>query len=154
MKKHQASRTLLMPLFILVACIPFVTVCNPQREASNKFTQYYNQGAQLFEVHCSNCHQENGSGLGKLFPPLNNSDYMDKNPDEVICLIRNGKKGKLVVNGVEYDKEMPAIETLTDLEVAEIATFIYNTWGRQRGIIEVKDASSILESCGYPFPKN
>lgn len=61
--------------------------------------------------------------------------------------MENGKKGSLIVNGVEYNQPMPSVPTLTDLEVAEIATYIYNTWTHQRGIVEVKEVSDILANC-------
>ena len=115
--------------------------------SSPKFTQYYNQGEQLYQKNCSNCHQKDGKGLARVYPPLNSSDYMDKNFNDVICLIRSGKKGELVVNGISFNQPMPGIPSLTDLEIAEIATYIYNSWNHQRGLIEVKEATSILENC-------
>lgn len=114
---------------------------------SAKFKQYYVQGQQLYLVHCSNCHQENGSGLGRVYPPVNVSDYMEANFPAVICLIRYGKAGEITVNGNTYVQAMPGVPTLTDLEIAEIATYIYNTWDHQRGIVEVKKVSKTLDSC-------
>ena len=114
---------------------------------SIKFQQYYVQGEQLFVEHCSNCHQKNGKGLGLLYPPVNQSDFIDSNFERVVCLIRNGIQGEVVVNGDQYNKEMPPIPTLSDLEIAEITTYLYNTWGRKKGIVEVKDASKILLNC-------
>lgn len=118
-----------------------------QNNSSPKFKQYYNQGQQLYEKHCSNCHQKDGTGLGRLYPPLNVSDFMDTNFNEVLCLMRHGKKGELVVNGVLFNQPMPGIPLLTDLEIAEIATYIYNTWDHKRGIIDVKEVSPILVNC-------
>lgn len=115
--------------------------------SSPKFKQYYRQGEGLYAKHCSNCHQKDGTGLGRLYPPLNASDYMVNNFEDVICLIRMGKKGPIVVNGLEYNHPMPGIPTLSDLEVAEIATYIYNTWSHRQGIIEVRDVSAIMERC-------
>lgn len=112
-----------------------------------KFQQYYLQGQTLYITYCSNCHQKNGTGLGRVYPPLAKSDYMNNHFEEVICLMRNGKQGEIVVNGESYVQGMPAIPTLTDLEIAEIATYIYNTWEHNRGMIEVKDVSVILNSC-------
>lgn len=119
-------------------------------EGDTKFKQYYIQGEQLYTKHCSNCHQKNGSGLGLLFPPLNVSDFMDKNQSEVLCLMRHGKQGELVVNGKSFNKAMPPIPSLTDLEIAEIATYIYNTWSHHGGIVEVRDATTILANCKAP----
>jgi cytochrome c551 len=111
-----------------------------------KFTQYYNKGEQLYAKHCSNCHQADGSGLGLLYPPIKDSDYMS-NQREVICLMKNGRKGSITVNGKVYDQEMPATPALTNLEIAEITTFIYNTWSFQEGLIDVRRVSAVLDSC-------
>ena len=112
-----------------------------------KFRQYYVQGERLYSQHCSNCHQQDGSGLGKLYPPLNRSDFMKSNFEEVICLIRFGTKGELIVNGEKFNQPMQGVSTLSDLDIAEIATYIYNTWDHTRGLVDVKDVSKILSDC-------
>ena len=111
-----------------------------------KFQQYYNQGERLYVQHCSNCHQKTGTGLGRVYPPLNVSDFVDERLEEVICLMRNGRTGELTVNGIMYNLAMPPT-TLSDLEIAEIATYIYNTWGRERGILEVSKVALQLQRC-------
>jgi cytochrome c551 len=131
--------------FLLFSCSR--TSENKNDTSSPKYKQYYLQGEQLYTNHCSNCHQKNGTGLGLVYPPLNTSDFMEKNFEEVICLIRHGKKGELFVNGKSFNQPMPGVSTLTDLEIAEIATYIYNTWQHDRGIIEVKETSKILKNC-------
>ncbi|MBT1702075.1 cytochrome c [Fulvivirgaceae bacterium PWU20] len=117
------------------------------KNSSTKFQQYYNQGEQLYLKHCSNCHQKNGKGLGLVYPPLNESDYMDKNLKDVLCLIRYGKEGELIVNGKAYNQRMPPMALLSDLEIAEISTYIYNSWSHEKGIIDVKEASDMLQDC-------
>lgn len=42
---------------------------------------------------------------------------------------------------------MPGVFTLTNLEIAEIATYIYNTWDHQRGLVDVMEASRVMDSC-------
>ncbi|HEX7016908.1 MAG TPA: cytochrome c [Cyclobacteriaceae bacterium] len=119
----------------------------PAGTDSPKFVQYYRQGEQLYIQHCGNCHQHDGSGLKQVYPPLDTSDYMRNNRDEVICLMRYGTTEPLVVNGIEFVQPMPGIPSLTDLEIAEIATYIYNTWSYQEGIIDVKNVSEALRGC-------
>lgn len=72
---------------------------------------------------------------------------MDKNFEDVLCLIRYGKSGEIYVNGKEFNKPMYGIPSLTDIEIAEISTYLYNTWGRDRGLVDVKEASAILAKC-------
>ncbi len=128
-----------------------VTACSSpstsNQSSSIKFQQYYIQGQQLYNQYCSNCHQLNGSGLGRVYPPLDKSDFMDTNLDEVICLMKYGIKESITVNGIEYHQPMAGISTLSDLEVAEIATYIYNTWSHEQGLIEVQYVSTTLKSC-------
>jgi len=136
------------PLSLLIF-FSAITACSPPNKSgeSVKFQQYYVQGEQLYLKHCGNCHQQSGEGLGLLYPPLNESDYMEGNVTGVVCLIKNGKEGELIVNGKSYNQAMPGIPTLTDLEIAEIATFIYNSWSHEAGIIEVSEVSRFLQDC-------
>lgn len=72
---------------------------------------------------------------------------MEKNLEDVLCLMKNGIEGELVVNGISFNQAMPGVPTLSDLEIAEIATYIYNTWDHKRGIIEVSNARQVLNNC-------
>ena len=117
-----------------------------------KFTQYMIEGERLYKANCSNCHQHDGNGLGKLFPPLNGSDYMKENFEKSICIIKNGMKGEITVNGQIYNQVMPANPRLTNLEIAEIATYIYNKWTQKKGLISVTEINKILNSCNEPQP--
>ena len=108
-------------LFLLMGCMACTQ--NP------KLSQYAVQGERLYERHCANCHQLNGTGLGRLYPALKNSEYLKKDPAELAGIIRNGMEGAIRVNGTEYDQPMAGNPTLTDLEIAEILTYINVSWG-------------------------
>jgi cytochrome c553 len=138
---------------VMLASLTVLSACGgktPRNDegSSTKFHVYYVQGQKLYKEHCSNCHHADGAGLGLVYPPLNKSDFMDKNFEETICLMKNGRKGEILVNGDSYIQGMPPIPTLTNIEIAEIATYIYNSWGHKRGMVDVTDADRILEKCG------
>ena len=133
--------------FVLIVLILIISCSTSGSSESSKFTNYYNQGELLYTKHCSNCHQPTGAGLGRVYPPLHQSDFMSNEFERVICLMKNGIQGELLVNGESYNQPMPGVPTLTDLEIAEIATYIYNSWSHNRGIVEVKEVSSVLQQC-------
>ncbi len=137
----------ILNLFWLAAFSLWLAACSPSKTNDTKFQQYYVQGEQLYIKHCSNCHQKDGAGLGRVFPPLNTSDYMEKNLSEVLCQMKYGKKGPITVNGVSYNMEMKGIISLTELEIAEISTYIYNTWSHQKGIIDLSTVEAALRKC-------
>lgn len=112
-----------------------------------RYEQYMIQGKQLYNMHCSNCHQADGSGLGQLIPPLAQSDYMLNSQSRTFCVIKYGLADKITVNGIEYDQPMPANEKLTNIEIAQISTYLYNSWGHEQGYIPVKKAAKEISKC-------
>lgn len=121
--------------------------CSP---GDARFKQYYAEGEQLYLKKCSNCHQANGEGLRKVYPPVAGSDFLRNNLERVVCGMKYGMDGEITVNGVGFQQAMPGDITLTALEVAEIATYVYNTWGEERGLIDAKDIGPLLDSCRSP----
>lgn len=145
MKINRLLPSILLSLsWGFIACVP-----GADNKPANtvKFQQYYVEGEVLYKKYCTNCHQSDGSGLGRVYPPLTKSDFMETNFGEVICIIKNGREDELWVNGVMYNQPMKSNPSLTELEVAELATYIYNTWSNQRGLVEVGEVTSALSAC-------
>jgi nitrite reductase (NO-forming) len=98
-------------------------------------------GEQLFAGTCSVCHQATGQGLPGVFPPLAKSDLLAATPMRITSIITHGLTGKVTVNGTEYNSVMPPMAQLTDDEVANIATYVLNTWGNPGGRVTKEDAA-------------
>ena len=60
-------------------------------------------GKAVYAQTCFACHQANGQGVPNAFPPLAGSDYLNANVDRAIGIVLNGNKGKITVNGKEYN---------------------------------------------------
>lgn len=110
-----------------------------------KVLQYAIEGKILYENYCANCHQKDGAGLGKLIPPLFESDYMLEDIGRTARIIKNGQKGEIVVNGQIYNQAMPANAKLTNLEIAQIMTYLYNIWGSKQGVIDANMVGDYLQ---------
>lgn len=143
MRNPRSNSTFFFRLWSFILLF-FVFQCTP---GDPKFQQYYVEGEQLYLKNCSNCHHKDGKGLGLVYPPLSPSDFLDGNFDEVICMVKNGKTGEMIVNGKTFNQPMPGIPRLTELEIAEIATYIYNSWGNEKGLITVDQVTKSLRSC-------
>jgi nitrite reductase (NO-forming) len=89
-------------------------------------------GQQLFAGTCSVCHQANGAGLPGVFPPLAKSDWL-ADPIKAARVVLHGLSGKVTVNGQEYNSVMPPMNQLNDDEVANILTYVLNSWGNAGG---------------------
>ncbi|MCO4291322.1 cytochrome c [Solitalea sp. MAHUQ-68] len=131
-------------VLLLSAFVAGLVACSNPKEIKEK--QYYSEGLYLYQKYCQNCHMDNGQGLGQLIPPLAASDYLQQNTSELACIIKNGKKGKITVNGKEYEGIMPA-NNLSTIEIAEIITYITNTWGNKLPTYSIKQVEEDLKKC-------
>ena len=104
-------------------------------------------GAKIYQAYCANCHQSKGEGLARLYPPLAGSDYLLGNIPRAACIIKNGQSGEILVNGVSFNQMMPAVSNLTNLEIAEVVTYISNSWGNEGGFQSVKEVDKWLTAC-------
>ncbi len=100
-------------------------------------------GEALFAGTCSTCHQANGQGMPGVFPPLAGSDFIAADPGRVPSIILHGLVGKVTVNGKEYDSNMPPMSQLTDDEVANIATYVLNSWGNPGGHVTKAEVATL-----------
>lgn len=109
--------------------------------------QQVDAGKALFAGTCSTCHQATGEGLGGVFPPLAKSDWVSKASDEdLIKVVLNGLTGPVTVNGVDYNSVMPPMSQLTDDEVANILTYVLNSWDNKKGRIAKEKVKAVRAS--------
>ena len=99
-------------------------------------------GKQLFTGTCSVCHQANGEGLPSVFPPLAKSSVLKNDPKRIVQIMLHGLSGKITVNGTEYNSVMPPMTQLTDDEVANIGTFVLNSWDNPGGQVTKEEAAA------------
>ena len=107
-------------------------------------------GGVLYNGTCSVCHQQNGEGLAGVFPPLAKSDYLMADPRRAIEVVLNGMTGPVTVNGSDFNSVMPPMSQLNDDEIANILTFVLNSWGNEDGEISSDDVAAVRASTERP----
>jgi nitrite reductase (NO-forming) len=102
------------------------------------------KGKQVYMNLCFACHQPDGKGLPGAFPPLARSDYMLADRDRSIRTVLKGMTGPVTVNGVTYNSAMPPQEAvLTDTQVADVLTYVYNAWGNTGDAFKAEQVKAI-----------
>jgi mono/diheme cytochrome c family protein len=102
------------------------------------------RGATIYTDACSACHLEQGVGQPRFFPPLGQDAVVQQaNPAGVIHLILAGGR-----TGPSPSRPSPLTMPsfawkLTDPEVADVATYIRNSWGNQAAPVAAKQVRSI-----------
>jgi nitrite reductase (NO-forming) len=108
-------------------------------------------GGVLYNGTCSVCHQANGAGLPGVFPPLAKSDYMLADKQRAIEVVLNGLSGPIKVNGLAFNSVMPPMSQLNDDEVANILTYVLNSFGNAGGVVTAAEVAKVRAS--KPAPK-
>jgi mono/diheme cytochrome c family protein len=119
------------------AASPTITAAAPDPDAMRR-------GAEIYSDACSSCHLENGVGQSRVFPPLG-EDAMLQQPDATGLehLILAGTR-----IGISRSRpsplSMPSFAwKLTDRQIADVATFIRNSWGNHAAAVSAADVSEL-----------
>ncbi len=100
------------------------------------------KGKRVYAQTCFACHQAEGQGLPPVFPPLAKSDYLMADRDRAIRGVIKGQSGEMVVNGQKYNGVMPPV-LLSDEQIAQVVTYVMNSWGNSGDIITVEHVKKI-----------
>ena len=102
------------------------------------------RGAEIYSDACASCHLENGVGQPRYFPPLGpNAMLQQADPIGLEHLILAG--GRIGTSPTHPSPlAMPSFAwKLGDQEVADVSTFIRNSWGNQAGAVSSSDVRAI-----------
>jgi nitrite reductase (NO-forming) / hydroxylamine reductase len=102
-------------------------------------------GQEVYQKVCQACHGAEGQGLPGAFPPLADSDWIVENPDRLVEIILGGLSGPITVNGKQYNAVMPPMAYLSDEEVANVLTFVLNTWNNPGGEVQPAQVAQLRD---------
>ncbi|PIR23131.1 MAG: nitrite reductase, copper-containing [Deltaproteobacteria bacterium CG11_big_fil_rev_8_21_14_0_20_45_16] len=107
-------------------------------------------GEALFKGTCSTCHMETGLGVPSVFPPLAKSDFLMNDKARSIGVVLNGLSGAVTVNGTKFNSVMPPMSQLNDDEIANILTYVRNSWGNKGTAVTAAEVTAVRASSKRP----
>lgn len=98
-------------------------------------------GVGIYQGFCAECHKANGEGEAHKFPKLaGNPVVLAGNAASLIHLTLKGGKKR------QDSKEMPGFaEKLSDREIAQVLSFIRNSWGNIASPVTAREVSSLRQ---------
>ena len=117
-------------LCLLVAVYLFAqTKKQPSAQASIK------RGQKVYESTCVVCHQKNGRGVPRLNPPLVKTKYVLGSKSQLVQIVLKGLNQPIEVEGETYNNIMPSLAQLTDEQIADVLTYVRNSFGNKASAI-------------------
>lgn len=128
---------------IMIAFLLTALFVGETQVQNDELTKSIARGKVIYTDFCITCHKPTGEGTPKFFPPLAKSDFLVKNRTESIKSAKFGQKGKIVVNGIDYNGLMPN-PGLTDEEVVDVMNYVLNSWGNSSdNIVTLEEVKAI-----------
>ena len=116
----------IIPVITLLVLFSAFVPTNDELEASKA------RGEEAYNLYCVTCHLGQGEGVKGAVPPLAKSDYLLEDIERAIHVVKYGQEGEISVNGVKYNSYMAPLG-LDDQEVADVLTYVLNSWGNDYG---------------------
>ena len=103
-------------------------------EAADK--QVMQRGARLYDKHCAECHGDQGEGRDAVYPALReNRAVTMADATNLINVIRQGGFGPVTAHNPQPYGMPPFGHVLSHPELADLITFIRQSWGNQASAV-------------------
>lgn len=107
--------------------------------------EIHDRGQQIYNQTCIACHGADGSGVPNAFPPLDGSDWVTDEPSLSIRILLHGLSGPVEVNGESYNSVMPPHVNLSDRDIADVLTYVRQTWSNDAAPVEPSSVKSLRD---------
>ena len=129
------------------AAVLLAVITSCQNGGSLNYERYYSTGAVLYQSRCQNCHGASGEGLAGLIPPLTDSVFLRVNKQNLPCFINRGLAQSITISGNTYKSQMPAQPDMAPIEVAQVLTYIGNSFNNHLGLIDNDKVTQSFKNC-------
>lgn len=93
------------------------------------------RGQKVFETTCIVCHQRNGNGVPRMYPPLAKTKYVLGDKSQLAQIVLKGLNQPIDVEGEQYNNTMPSFAQLTDEQIADVLTYVRNSFGNKASAV-------------------
>jgi len=107
-----------------------------------KLLPYIAEGKKVYRQVCLTCHQANGGGVPGLNPPLIKTDYVLGDKNSLLEIIIKGSEAGLARNKSDYANVMQGYGMLGDEEIANVASYIRNSFGNKAEPITAREVAA------------
>jgi mono/diheme cytochrome c family protein len=121
---------------LIVAFILFVFLQPLPKESMER-------GKKVYDQYCMSCHMQDGTGVPRLNPPLVKTSYVIGDKTTIIEIILKGFDAQVEIEGEYYQNTMAPHDFLTDEQIADVATYVRNSFGNKASVVVPADVKTV-----------
>jgi mono/diheme cytochrome c family protein len=100
-------------------------------------------GKKVYMQYCLTCHQADGGGVPRMNPPLIKTEYVLGDKARMINIVLKGFSEDVEINGQYYTNTMPPMNMLTDQEIADVLTYVRNSFGNKASSVKLAEVKRL-----------
>jgi mono/diheme cytochrome c family protein len=100
------------------------------------------RGKQVYQLQCLACHQVDAGGVQGMTPPLTQTKWVLGDKTALVQIVLTGMKG-VEIDGDSYHSVMAPHSELTDQQIADVLTFVRNSFGNKAKAITATEVKAI-----------
>jgi mono/diheme cytochrome c family protein len=132
----------MVSLMVVMSVAAFAQV-KPQVKKPVSNTASITRGQILFKNICATCHQADGSGVPRMNPSLIKTKYVLGDKTKLIRVLLLGLNEEVEIEGEYYSNPMPSQAALKDEEIADVLTFVRNSFGNKASAITASQVKAV-----------
>lgn len=101
------------------------------------------RGKQVYNKVCLSCHMIDGGGVPNINPPLAQSSYVVGDKKRIIAIVLNGMTDRIAIDDEYYSNNMAPHSDLTDEEIADVLTYVRNSFGNKTSAVTVAEVKVV-----------
>lgn len=102
------------------------------------------RGKMIYMQRCLVCHQPDGGGVPNLNAPLDGaSAVVGKDKAKIIRITLQGMSERVEIDGERYNNNMAPQSDLSDQQIADVLTYIRNTWTNKASIVTPAEVKAV-----------
>jgi mono/diheme cytochrome c family protein len=116
---------------------------NTNQKTSASSSASINNGKIVYTQHCLSCHMADGGGVPNMNPPLVKTSYVLGDRKRIIKVVLNGFTQNVDIDGESYSNNMPPQNFLKDQEIADVLTYVRNSFGNKAAAVKVAEVKAV-----------
>jgi mono/diheme cytochrome c family protein len=101
------------------------------------------RGKKVYDAYCLPCHLADGGGVPRMNPPLIKTVYVLGDKKRLVGIVLNGMDEPLEIDGETYSNVMAPHEFLKDQEIADVLTYVRNSFGNKASAVTAAEVKAI-----------